>query len=125
MQESSTGLSALERKTLGASMHATIRRYEGIDRARTDELTKKVGETLIPRLSKVDGFRGYYLIEAGDGVMSSVDFFETLEQADESTRLASNWVRDEKLETTLPNPPKVTGGEVIVKKMVEKELVSA
>jgi hypothetical protein len=106
-------------------MHATIRRYEGIDRARTDELTKRVGETLIPRLSKVDGFRGYYLIEAGDGVMSSVDFFETLEQADESTRLASNWVRDEKLDTALPNPPKVTGGEVIVKKMVEKELVSA
>jgi hypothetical protein len=106
-------------------MHATIRRYEGIDQARTDELTKKVGETLIPRLSKVDGFRGYYLIEAGDGVMSSVDFFETLEQANESTRLASNWVRDEKLETTLPNPPKVTGGEVIVKKMVEKELVRA
>jgi hypothetical protein len=106
-------------------MHATIRRYEGIDQARTDELTKKVGETLIPRLSKVDGFRGYYLIEADDGVMSSVDFFETLEQADESTRIASNWVRDEKLETTLPNPPKVTGGEVIVKKMVEKALVSA
>jgi hypothetical protein len=106
-------------------MHATIRRYEGIDRARTDELTKKVGETLIPRLSKVDGFRGYYLIEADDGVMSSVDFFETLEQADESTRLAANWVRDEKLETALPNPPKVTGGEVIVKKMVERELVSA
>ena len=106
-------------------MHATIRRYEGIDRARTDELTRKVGETLIPRLSKVDGFRGYYLIEADDGVMSSVDFFETLEQADESTRLASTWVRDEKLETALPNPPKVTGGEVIFKKMVEKELVSA
>jgi hypothetical protein len=106
-------------------MHATIRRYEGIDQARTDELTRKVAETLIPRLSKVDGFRGYYLIEAGNGIMSSVDFFETLEQADESTRLATNWVRDEKLETTLPNPPKVTGGEVIVKKMVEKELVSA
>jgi hypothetical protein len=106
-------------------MYATIRRYEGIDRNLTDELTKKVGETLLPRLSKVDGFRGYYLIEAGDGVMSSVDFFENMEQADESTRLASNWVRDEKLETALPNPPKVTGGEVIFKKMVEKELVSA
>jgi hypothetical protein len=106
-------------------MHATIRRYEGIDQARTEELTRKVGETLLPRLRKSDGFRGYYLIEAGDGVMSSVDFFETQEQADESTRLASTWVRDEKLETALPNPPKITGGEVIVKKMVEKELVSA
>jgi hypothetical protein len=106
-------------------MHATIRRYEGVDQAHTDELTRKVGETLIPRLSKVDGFRGYYLIEAGDGVMSSVDFWETQEQADESTRLASTWVRDEKLETALPNPPKITGGEVILEKIVEKELVSA
>ena len=57
--------------------------------------------------------------------MSSVSFFKTQEQADESTRIASNWVRDEKLETALPNPPKITHGEVIFKKMVEKELVSA
>ena len=106
-------------------MFATIRRYEGVDHARTDELTRKVGESLLPRLSETDGFRGYYLIEAGDGIMSSVTFFKTQEQVDESTRIASNWVRDEKLETALPNPPKVTGGEVIVKKMVEKELVSA
>ena len=58
-------------------MHATIRRYEGIDNAHTDELTKKVGESYLPRVSKLDGFRGYYLIEAGDGVMSSIGFFDT------------------------------------------------
>ena len=97
-------------------MHATIRRYEGIDQARTDELTKKVGETLLPRLSKSDGFCGYYLIEASDGVMSSIGFFDTPAQAEESTRVAASWVRDEHLETALPNPPKVTGGEVIVHK---------
>jgi hypothetical protein len=98
-------------------MHATIRRYEGIDRSRTDELVKNVGENLLPRLSEMPGFSGYYLIEAGNGVMSSVGFFETSAQADESTRIASNWVRDEKLEKLLPNPPKITGGEVIVHKM--------
>ena len=97
-------------------MHATIRRYEGIDQGRTDELTKKVGESLLPRLSEMPGFRGYYLIEAGNGVMSSIDFFDTSAQADESTRVAATWVREEKLETALPNPPKVTGGEVIVEK---------
>ena len=106
-------------------MYGIIRRYEGVDQAHTDELTRKVSETLIPRLSKVDGFRGYYLIEADNGIMSSVSFFETMEQSNESTRIASNWVQDEKLETALPTPPKVTGGEVIFKKMVEKELVSA
>ena len=95
-------------------MHATIRRYEGIDESRSDELVKNVGENLLPRLSKMPGFSGYYLIEAGNGVMSSVDFFETSTQADEWTRVAATWVRDEKLENALPNPPKITGGEVIV-----------
>ena len=106
-------------------MHGIIRRYEGIDKARTDELTKKVGESYLPRVSKLDGFRGYYLIETNDGVMSSIGFFDTMAQADESTRLSATWVRDEKLDTVLPNPPKVTGGEVIANKVVEKELVHA
>ena len=98
-------------------MHAIVRRYEGIDTKRTDELTRKVGESLTPRLSKLPGFSGYFLIEAGDGVMSSVNFFDTSAQADESTRVVAEWLRDEKLESLVPNPPKITGGEVIVKEM--------
>ena len=97
-------------------MHATIKRYEGVDEGRTDEVVKNVGENLLPRLTKMPGFNGYYLIEAGNGVMSSIGFFETSAQADESTRVAATWVRDEKLERALPNPPKITGGEVIVHK---------
>jgi len=97
-------------------MHATVRRYEGVDQGRTAELIKKVDETLLPSLSKLPGFEGYYLIEAGNGVMSSIDLFETSAQADESTRVAATWVRDEKLETALPNPPKITDGKVIVHK---------
>jgi hypothetical protein len=97
-------------------MHATIRRYEGIDHARTEELTRKVDESLLPRLSKMPGFKSYYLIEADKGVMRDISFFDTPAQADESTRVASTWVREEKLETALPNPPKVTGGEVIVER---------
>ena len=45
------------------------------------------------------------------------------QHADESTRLASNWVREQKLETALPNPPKITSGEVIVEKTRELALV--
>jgi hypothetical protein len=98
-------------------MHAIVRRYEGIDPKRTDELKRKVGESLTPRLSKLPGFNSYFLIEAGDGVMSSVNFFDTSAQADESTRVVANWLREEKLEAIVPNPPKITGGEVIVHEM--------
>jgi hypothetical protein len=100
-------------------MHATIRRYEGIDQNRAKELTKKVGESLLPRLSEMPGFKSFYLIEADKGVMRSISFFDTPAQADESTRVAATWVRDEKLETAFPNPPKITSGEVIVEKTRE------
>ena len=104
-------------------MFATIRRYEAIDQARTSELIKKADETLLPSLSELPGFSGYSLIEAGDGVVSSISFFDTSAHADESTRVASNWVREQKLESALPNPPKITSGEVVVHKT--SELVQA
>ena len=94
-------------------MHATIRRYEGVDQNRTDELTRKVSESLVPKLSKLEGFSEYYLIETTDGIMTSVGIFDTPTHASESTRVAADWVREENLESALPNPPKVTEGEII------------
>src|SRR3954447_4911700 len=104
-------------KQIGEHMHAIVRRYEGIDEKRTDELSRKVGESLTPRLRKLDGFGGYFLIEAENGVMSSVNFYDTSAHADESTRVVAEWLREEKLEQILPNPPKITGGKVIVEAM--------
>jgi hypothetical protein len=98
-------------------MHAIVGRYEGIDTKRTDELKRKVGESLTPRLKKLDGFNGYFLIEADNAVMSSVNFFDTSAHADESTRVVAEWLREEKLDTVVPNPPKITGGKVIVDEM--------
>jgi len=117
-QEDSTEFPILK-KQLGHLMFATIRRYEGIDQTRTSELVKKVDDSLVPRLSNLPGFGGYHLIEAGNGVMSSIGFFETAAQADESSIVARTWLRAEKLETALPNPPKITRGEVVVHKTRE------
>jgi len=94
-------------------MFATIRRYDGVDQNRTAELTRKVNETLVPKLEKVPGFKGYYLIDAGNGVFSSLGLFETPEQGMESTKLVTTWIREEKLETILPNEPKITSGKIV------------
>ena len=94
-------------------MFATIRRYDGVDQNRTTELTSKVNETLVPKLSKLPGFAGYYLIEADNGVFSSLGLFETAEQGKESSSVVATWIRDEKLETLIPNTPKITSGKVI------------
>jgi hypothetical protein len=94
-------------------MHATIRRYEGVDATRINEVTCKVNETLVPQLRELPGFAGYYLIEAGNGVMSSLGLFETSEQADASTKLVSKWITDENFQNAIPNAPKITSGRVV------------
>ena len=64
-------------------MNTTIRRYESVDQSRTSELIQKVEEGLLPKVSELPGFHGYSLIDSGDGVMTSVGFFDTAEQADD------------------------------------------
>jgi hypothetical protein len=104
-------------------MYATHRRYEGIDQSRIDELTRKVNEGLIPRLSKLPGFKGYFLMEAGDGVVRSTSLFDTSTQAEDSTRIAAEWTQEEKLDKLVPNPPKVTVRKVIAHDTMAPALV--
>ena len=94
-------------------MHATIRRYEGVDTTRMNEIAGKVKETLVPQLRELPGFSGYYLIEAGNGVLSSFGLFETSEQAGESKTLVTKWISDENFNTVIPNPPTITSGKVV------------
>jgi len=97
-------------------MHATIRRYEGVAQNGTEDLKRKINESLIPTLSKLPGFAGYYVIESDRGVFTSLSLFGTAAEGNESTRVVADWVRDEKLELTLPNAPRVTDGEVFAHK---------
>jgi hypothetical protein len=96
-------------------MHATIRRYDGVDQNRAAELTRKVNDSLVPKLSKLPGFAGYYLVDAGNGVFSSLGLFETPEQGKESSSVVATWIRDEKLEALIPNEPKITSGQVVAR----------
>jgi hypothetical protein len=94
-------------------MHATIRRYEGVDMSRMSEVAGKVNETLVPQLRELPGFAGYFLVEADNGVQTSLSLFETSEQADESTKVVTNWISDENFDKAIPNAPKITSGKVI------------
>ncbi|HVC86158.1 MAG TPA: hypothetical protein VNC40_01885 [Gaiellaceae bacterium] len=95
-------------------MYATVRRYEGIDKVRSEEITRKAKDSLLPSISRLPGFAGYFMIDAGESVLTSVSLFETSDQAHESTRLAATWVRENDLVGALPNTPKITAGPLIV-----------
>jgi hypothetical protein len=94
-------------------MYVTIRRYEGVDEDRLEEVAHEVTESLVPSLEALPGFSGYYLIDAGAGVLTSVTIFETPEQAHESTRVAARWIRERNLAAALPNSPTITAGPVV------------
>jgi len=94
-------------------MHATIRRYEGVDTTRMNEGVGKINDTLVPQLRELSGFTGYYLIQADNGILSSVSLFEGPEQTEESTKLVSNWISDENFTSVIPNAPKITTGKVV------------
>ncbi len=42
-------------------MHASVRRYEGIDKVRSEDVTRKVGQSPVLGLRKVPGFSGCYV----------------------------------------------------------------
>ncbi len=104
-------------------MHATIRRYEGVDTTRINDLVGKIDETFVPQIRELPGFSGYFLIQADNGVLSSISLFETPEQMDESRKLVSKWISDEDFSRAIPNPPKITSGKVVAQSKLVPELV--
>ena len=94
-------------------MYASVRRYnvEGS----VDELMRRVDEGFVPIISKAREFLAYYCVDAGNGVAASISIFEDQAGAEESNRLAADWVR-ENLSSLLPNPPEITAGIVPVHK---------
>ena len=66
-----------------------------------------------PAAEKLPGFKGYFLVDAGNGVFTSLGLFETPEQGMESTKLVATWIRDEKLDTIIPNEPVITSGKIV------------
>ena len=92
-------------------MYATVRRYEGITNPR--EAGRRVDESFVPLISQLPGFIAYYWVDAGNGVMISTGIFQDQASAQESNRKAADWVRQNNLASLYPNPPQITGGEVV------------
>jgi hypothetical protein len=94
-------------------MHAVIRRYEGIDSTRMEELIGMMKDDFIPQLSEIEGMNAYHVIDGGTGVLATIGIFDTAEAAEESTQLAASYIRDQGLADALPSAPQVTSGEIV------------
>ncbi len=92
-------------------MYAAVRNYAG-SADLVDVLVENESE--VKRLiSEIDGFHAYYLIRTTDGNAVSVSVFEDQGGAEESSRTAAEWVRENEADVT-PSPPEISAGEVVI-----------
>jgi heme-degrading monooxygenase HmoA len=92
-------------------MYIAIRRYQGVTGS-TEEIARR-GEQVVSIFQQVSGFIGWYLLEAGGGNWATVSIFEDQAGAEESSRVAANFIR-QNLAEFFPNPPEITMGEVVL-----------
>jgi hypothetical protein len=90
-------------------MHVTIRHYHTTD---PDQVAQAVNAEFIPMLKQAPGFIHYYLLHRGDGWIMSVSIFDDQAGADNSTRMAADWVR-QRVAPFVDGPPEVYSGDVL------------
>jgi len=95
-------------------MYAAIRRGKGKPGS-VAEVASKVQQGLVSIMSSVPGFVAYYVVQTGEDELVTVTVFESQAGAEESNKVAANWVRDN-LGPLMAGPLELSAGEVVVHK---------
>ncbi len=93
-------------------MFTAIRKYR-VRSGTVPELARRVREGFLATLRQTEGFRGYYLLDAGPDAIVTISMFENRDQALLSNEAAANWVRNNVLEHTRGVPEVVAGDALI------------
>jgi hypothetical protein len=91
-------------------MFSVIRHYH-FDAKNGAEIDGKIRESFVPLIKKARGFVRYYWLDTGKGEGASLSVFQDKAGADESVRLAADYVR-EHLSKLLTQKPEVIEGPV-------------
>ncbi len=92
-------------------MFVVIRKYAA--GARAGEVARRVGEGLVPVLTRLPGFRAYYAFVAEDGRPVSVSIVDSRAAAVVANERAREWVAAN-MADLVPDSPAVTMGEMLV-----------
>src|SRR3712207_2014444 len=96
-------------------MHVVVRRYQ-LDPGSVDEVMRQGNEGFIPLFKDAEGFLAYYALDAGGGEIATISVFEDQAGAEESIRMAADFVQ-QNLASLLPNPPEVMAGDVAAQEL--------
>ncbi len=93
-------------------MFTSIRRFT-LKRGSVEEFARRVQEGFLPLLRQIEGFRSYYLLDGGRGVLITISRFDSADEAFASNEKAADWVRNNVLEFTKGMPEVMVGDTLI------------
>ena len=91
-------------------MFAVVRHYR-FKPEDSDRIDKLVKEGFVPLIKKANGFIRYYWLDTGEGEGASFSVFRDKAGADESVRLAADYVKNN-MSSLLTQKPEVIEGPV-------------
>ena len=91
-------------------MFAVIRHYH-FNPGDSAEIDRRIREEFVPIIKNANGFVRYYWLDTGNGEGASLSVFRDKAGADESVRLAADWVK-ENLSNLLIQKPEIIEGPV-------------
>jgi len=74
-------------------MYAVIRNYNLLP-GMVEGFIQQVQKGLVPIISRVPGFKAYYLVEVGDNEVVVISMFETLADAKASAHETMTWITE-------------------------------
>lgn len=92
-------------------MFVVVRKYVAV--ARAEEVARRVGEGLVPILTRLPGFRAYYCFVGEDGRPVSVSVVDSRAAAVVANERARGWVAAN-MADLVSDPPEVSMGEMLV-----------
>ena len=91
-------------------MFAVIRHYR-FDKKDSAAIDRAIREEFVPLVRKAKGFQRYYWLDTGDGEGASFGIFNDKAGAEESGRIAADYVRD-RLSKLLTQKPEIIEGPI-------------
>ena len=92
-------------------MYSVVRLYKMKSTGDVGKVVAATRSGFLPIVTKAPGFIAYTMALSADGELVTIGMFADRNGAEESTRLAADWVRDN-VAWSVEGPPKIAEGEV-------------
>lgn len=91
-------------------MFVAVRKYKNAGSA--SAIAEAVHTQLVPVLKQDPGFKGFYVMDCGDGIITSISVFESKEAAQRSNEQAK--AARANFSSLLPDDPEIVMGETVL-----------